>query len=511
MLDFIVGNDLLSALLAFAIVLIPAVIVHELGHFLAARAVGITVLEFGIGFPPRIAKLFTWRETEFTLNMIPLGGFVRPLGEDMIRPVGEEETAKDREKVTARTIGQTAEQPRSEDGYQSEREELAARGVTNMKAVHEVKPLPRIVFMAAGAIANFIFAFFVFLLVGLLGIPQEVGVRVGFAAVPENTALIAEGIEAGDYIERVNGEYFDSAGEMLDYLIAREGQTVDVQIRRAEIVPNEVFDTQITLDAGLLAELSAGQPYVLVTSIEEDSPGAQAGLIPGDYITAFNGRPLTETSDPAENLVRMTNQAAGEEVTLTVLREGDTLEINVVPRLNPPPNRGRIGINIAGQFVSSDGLIYLQGSQSILVPQTFGDSLNYATDTTSSILQQIVAFPARIIQGQTAPEERRVVSIVGISQLGGNILQSSIEEDEPTPLFNYVALISIALGFTNLLPIPALDGGRIVFAVLELIRGKPIPPEREGMVHLVGVMFILSLSIIVIINDLMNPLTNLIP
>jgi len=77
MFDFLLGNDLLSALLAFGIVLIPAVIVHELGHFLAARAVGITILEFGIGFPPRIAKLFTWRETEFTLNAIPLGGDAR--------------------------------------------------------------------------------------------------------------------------------------------------------------------------------------------------------------------------------------------------------------------------------------------------------------------------------------------------------------------------------------------------------------------------------------------------
>ena len=82
MLDFLIGNDALSAIVAFGLVLIPAVFIHELGHFLAAKAVGIAILEFGIGFPPRLAKLFRWGETDFTLNWLPLGGFVRPKGEN---------------------------------------------------------------------------------------------------------------------------------------------------------------------------------------------------------------------------------------------------------------------------------------------------------------------------------------------------------------------------------------------------------------------------------------------
>ncbi len=102
MLDFLVGNDALSAIVAFAFVLIPAIFIHEMGHFLAAKAVGITILEFGIGFPPRMLTLFTRGETEYTLNWLPIGGFVRPLGEDFVRPVAQEEAARDRKQLEER-------------------------------------------------------------------------------------------------------------------------------------------------------------------------------------------------------------------------------------------------------------------------------------------------------------------------------------------------------------------------------------------------------------------------
>src|SRR5687767_11754445 len=81
----------LFALLAFGVILIPLIIIHEFGHLLACKSVGIAVLEFGLGFPPRVAKLFQWGETDFTLNWIPLGGFVMPYGEDFVRPLTEKE------------------------------------------------------------------------------------------------------------------------------------------------------------------------------------------------------------------------------------------------------------------------------------------------------------------------------------------------------------------------------------------------------------------------------------
>ena len=95
-------SDFVLAVIAFVIVIGPLIFIHELGHFLAARLVGVTVLEFGIGFPPRAIKLFEQGGTEFTLNWLPIGGFVRPLGEDFVRPVGEAATDAERAVVERR-------------------------------------------------------------------------------------------------------------------------------------------------------------------------------------------------------------------------------------------------------------------------------------------------------------------------------------------------------------------------------------------------------------------------
>lgn len=174
MFEFLLGNELLSSLIAFGLVLIPAVIVHELGHFFAAKLVGITVLEFGIGYPPRLFRMFRWRETEFTFNLIPLGGFVRPLGEDMIRTLDAEQTEKERQALLQRMAEESNDVlPEAPD--LGEREMLAARGFNKLKTVNEAPPLARIFFMAAGALANLIAALVLFVVIGLIGIDQIVG------------------------------------------------------------------------------------------------------------------------------------------------------------------------------------------------------------------------------------------------------------------------------------------------------------------------------------------------
>ena len=98
-----------------------------------------------------------------------------------------------------------------------------------------------------------------------------------------------------------------------------------------------------------------------------------------------------------------------------------------------------------------------------------------------------------------------------MSQIGSQIIQQSIQQQTITPVLNFIAVISVALGFFNLLPIPALDGGRILFVIIEIIRGKPISPEREGLVHLIGLAILLSLSVFIILNDVINPINLLNP
>ena len=108
-------------------------------------------------------------------------------------------------------------------------------------------------------------------------------------------------------------------------------------------------------------------------------------------------------------------------------------------------------------------------------------------------------------------DRARPISAVGIAQVSGQILQQSSDTHTAYPILSFAALISIALGVTNLLPIPALDGGRILFVLIEILRGKPMDPEREGMVHLVGLVFLLGLMLILVVNDIRNPVNLILP
>jgi regulator of sigma E protease len=512
MLDFLIGNDFLSAIVAFALVLIPAVLIHELGHFLAARAVGIAILEFGIGFPPRLARLFRWRETDFTLNWLPLGGFVRPLGEDMVKPISEEAVEKERQRLQAETEKRT---PRliTEDGEVIEITDeplVDAAPQTKIKpakrrllAVNEAKPLGRIFFMAAGALANFLSAFVIFVVIGMLGVPTLVGGRVAVIGVESGTPVAEAGLQPGDFIEDLNGQKFADSRQFFDLLRAHEGEEVTLTVRRAESEePVEITFTPEATDGE-----RGAQTFVRVMGVVEDAPAAEAGMRPADLIVAFNGEPVTTV----EQLQGLTQQHLEEEVTITLLRRGEQIDITLTPRANPPEGQGAMGIVIQAAFHDrASGIVYQEGPlQQVSVPLSFGESVQYSVDRIGWVVRNIIRVPSELLRGTLSMEAARPVSIVGISQMGGEFLQQSIEDDQPVVILNYIALISVALGLTNLLPIPALDGGRILFVLIEIVRGRPIAPEREGLVHLVGLLLLLSVTVVFILNDLLNPITEL--
>jgi regulator of sigma E protease len=509
--DFILGNDVLLQVVAFGLILIPAVIVHEFGHFLAAKLVGITVLEFGIGFPPKIGKLFTWGETEFTLNWIPIGGFVRPLGEDLVRPVGEEATERDRNALVSDMSDSTADRSGKDPGHKSEVEELAARGIYNTKAVHEATPMQRIFFMAAGALFNFIFALIIFVVVASTGVPEVVGDQIGFASFAEDSPLTEIGLLPYDAIDELNGEPFADHAALADRLALLIGEPVTVRVLRSVDDAVETLELEFVATQQIVDSFVGPDEYVLITSVDDDSPAMEAGLQANDLIAYFDGNQVFNNDDPSAYVSALTHEAAGQQVTLTVIRGGEQIEVSLVPRLDPPVGRGRMGIGIANAYSDVDfGVTYLAGDNYEVVPQSLGASLTYGVDRIGLIFRMIGDFPSRLMSGDAAPEEKRIISVVGVSQIGGKLLADSIEENSYYRIIDFVGLISIALGVTNLLPIPALDGGRIFFVLIELVRGKPLPPEKEGLVHLAGLVFMLLVGVLFIINDLSNPLTDLI-
>jgi regulator of sigma E protease len=132
-----------------------------------------------------------------------------------------------------------------------------------------------------------------------------------------------------------------------------------------------------------------------------------------------------------------------------------------------------------------------------------------AGDAGQLFVEQMTLFfrvPAMLIRGELSAQEARPVSIVGISQMAGQVTEVSVENSSVFPILHFFAFINLALGLTNLLPIPALDGGRIMFVLVEAVRGRRIEPEREGMVHVIGMVLLLGLMLFMIVQDIINPI-----
>lgn len=488
--------DIFMALAAFALVLIPAVIIHELGHFIAARLVGINVLEFGIGFPPRVRRLFMLGETEFTLNLLPLGGFVRPLGEDMIGPASEDKVKRDRVVLERRRSGLVR--------IVSEREMLRLRGVDEgaMMSVNEAPALGRIFFMAAGAVANFLMALLLFFVVALIGLSLPVGGLSQIAAIPPGSMFHDTDAKVGDVIEKINGERFADFVAFHEALKSYRGDEIQFSLIRR--------DTGDEYELALRPDFAERSGFVQVVSVLEDSPAALAGIQAGDVIGQINRRPIAPSGDPAKTLLEAARDFEGRELPLALRREHEdgsveNIDIIVTPRANPPAGEGRLGIGIRSQFGLRDRTRFANaGYKRELIPQSVPDAIAHSVRTTAETLKLIASIPGRLLDGSLSGKDARPISIIGISKIGGEFLQRSLREG-PGLMLNFIALISIFLGITNLLPIPALDGGRIVFVLVEMLRGKPVNAKTEARIHLIGIVLLLALGTVVMIYDLINP------
>ena len=359
---------------AFILILTPIILIHELGHFVAARLSGIRVEEFGLGFPPRAVKLFKRGGTLYSLNWIPVGGFVRPAGED---------------------------DPSVPGG-------LAG---ASKKA--------RFFTLISGAGANFLFALV------LLWIAFLTGPR---------------------------------------------------QYDRYEI---------------------------LISGVNENSPAFEAGLLAEDVILSVNDVQLREgfevdgTANGMDLLKEEISSSAGSPVKMTVRRANEEIVLFVTPRMPGEFDaevEGETGIEITAAGIGAG--------------QAIGpiESATLAVGEIRDVVWMTLQAPVMVIRGQIEPRLARPLSVVGISQLAGQVAAQSADQATLFPLLRFTALISIALGLTNLLPIPALDGGRILFVLIEAVRGRRIEPEREGMVHLVGMLFLLGLMVFIIIQDIINPI-----
>lgn len=236
--------------------------------------------------------------------------------------------------------------------------------------------------------------------------------------------------------------------------------------------------------------LLLGAPAVQVGDVNAGSPAEIAGLQSGDIILKADGNMVMNSN----MLINAVNEHAGMPLELIVKRNEEEVTINVTPRRAgeyDPATEGPLGIGLTlGPSIRRNPVDAMSGSLRFM--------WEYVT--------LYARLPSMLINGEISPSEARPVSIVGISQIAGEAAETSASNRTLYPILTMASFISVALGITNLLPIPALDGGRILFVLIEAIRGRRIEPEREGMVHVIGMLVLLILMAVLIVQDIINPI-----
>jgi len=373
---------------SFLLILVPLVVIHELGHFIAAKLFGIKVLEFGIGFPPRIKGL-TWKkgETEYTINWLPIGGFVRLLGE---------------------------EDP------------------TDPRSLAAAARWKRLTVMGAGVFMNVVLA----------------------------VVLLAVG-----------------------FMIPRERSLSEAQV----------------------TDVAGGSPAAeaKITGTMRDGSTPVQGLQPGDMVKKVQGSEIRNTNE----LIYNNRLNLGETQTWVISRQGATLTAKVYARWHPPAEQGPTGIRVGAPSSGCQldaGGEPVPNSCQLLFP--FTESVSYPVweavpKGVVSLIDTLVLAKNEIRVrlfggggGGTSGSGGFVQGPVGIAAITGDI----ISEEGWRPIIDLFALFSLNLAIFNALPIPGLDGGRMLFVVIEMLRGgRRVAPDREALVHLAG-FALLALGVLIV-------------
>lgn len=340
----------------------------------------------------------------------------------------------------------------------------------------------RISVVAAGPVFNFILAFILsVIIVGFVGYdPAEI------VEVQQDSAASEAGLEAGDVITEYNGYHVDLAKDLYVYSYLnslKEGETVTLKVRR----DGETKEIQYTPDVSvryLLGFNRSDASSMTVESLIEGMPLEAAGLQPGDTITAING---TEVADgEAYDAYLQEHPLSDEPVEITYVRDGLDYTATITPQEYRTPVLG-FSYNLGYQ--KANGL----------------EVLKYGTLEVKYMIRTTLLSLKQLVTGGLGFKD--LSGPVGVVDAIGTTYEESKSEGALMlwmNMLNMAVLLSANLGVMNLLPLPALDGGRLVFLIVEAVRRKPINREIEGMVHFAGLMLLMALMVVVMYNDIMK-------
>jgi regulator of sigma E protease len=269
-----------------------------------------------------------------------------------------------------------------------------------------------------------------------------------------------------------------SKGKLARIFVLAAGSTMNIL---AAVI---FFALAFALGAPALAD----PENAMITAVDPASPAEAAGLQVDDVIIRANDTEILSISD----LQAFNQEHRGQTVTFTLERGGQVIQVDVNLRVEPPEGQGPMGIVVGGRTTI----------------QTFPwyEALWLGLKQTVSLTAFIFTVPIQVIQGLIPANLARPVGPVGVGQLVGDAVQYSLDTGWWFPAMQMMGSLGVALAVTNLLPLPGLDGGRILFVIVEGIRGRRIDPEKEGLIHLVGMALLVALMLFITWQDVINPL-----
>lgn len=441
--------NLIYTVLAFLLALGPLVVFHELGHYAVARLCGVKVLRFSVGMGKIVwMRRFGRDQTEWALSALPIGGYVKMLDK--------------RDPSTA---------PRDDAEM--------AREFTSQSAAK------RMAIIAAGPLANFLLAIGLFAALFMHGV-QEPSARL--YVNPNASAAYQAGMRAGDTVTAVNGDPVRSLSELRWEILnaAVDKREAQLELRGAgggsyrATIPAAAM-AKLDVDSDVLGALGMDmwRPPAMLGEVVAGGAAARSGLRKGDLVTAIDGKPVSDWVA----LTQVVRQSAGRVLHLSVTRDGVPMEVAVTPDRDEASGRGMIKAMV--------------GVQPEIVTVSYGPfaALRHAASETWGQATMMLKMIGKMITGEVS--WKNVAGPITIADAAGQSAHAGL-----SVFLRFIAFISISLGVMNLLPIPVLDGGHLLYYSLEVLTGRPVPERIGEMVQRAGVGLLFMLMALAVFNDL---------